>query len=105
MRATIDWSFRLLDRDEQRMFTWLSVFVDGFELDAACHVGAALDISQGESIDLVDSLVRRSMLSAAAPPPAAAVQRWQYGEVEAAIENVEQVVGSRLGRVVDHERR
>ena len=40
MRATIEWSYRLLDADEQRMFRWLAVFPNGFELDAVSHVAA-----------------------------------------------------------------
>ena len=40
MRATIDWSYRLLDADEQRMFLWLAVFPNGVELDAAHRVAA-----------------------------------------------------------------
>ena len=34
MRATIEWSYRLLEADEQRLFCWLAVFPGGAELDA-----------------------------------------------------------------------
>ena len=46
MRATIDWSYRLLDADEQRMFLWLAVFPNGVELDAAHRVAAGLGLDE-----------------------------------------------------------
>ena len=38
LEATLDWSYDLLDRDEQRVFRALGVFVDGFDLDAVAAV-------------------------------------------------------------------
>ncbi len=61
MRATIDWSYRLLDDDEQRMFRHLAVF-SGFELDAAQHVAGALGIDERAATDHVASLVHKSMI-------------------------------------------
>ena len=46
MRATIEWSYRLLDADEQRLFRWLAVFPNGFELDAVRHVAHLLGIAE-----------------------------------------------------------
>jgi len=44
MRATIAWSYDLLTRPEQRLFTRLAVFVGSFELEAAEQIcGADLD--------------------------------------------------------------
>ena len=55
MRATIDWSYRLLDADEQQVFLWLAVFANGFELDAGHHVF----LSQPQAVaDLVRELAR-----------------------------------------------
>lgn len=61
LRSTIDWSYRLLDDTERRLFAMLGVFVGGFTLEAAGEVW-----SQGESgvfeplASLLDnSLVRR----------------------------------------------
>ncbi len=64
MRATLDWSYRLLDPAEQRFLAWLAVFPSGFELDAAIHVAGALDLRRAVAVDLVESLVHRSMLTA-----------------------------------------
>ena len=57
LRATIEWSYDLLDEEEQRLFRRLSVFAGSFDLDAATAVAdAGLDTFQS----LVDkSLVRR----------------------------------------------
>lgn len=62
MRATIDWSYRLLDDDERRMFQWLSVFPNGFELDAAQHIAGAMGIDDLDARDHLASLVHKSMV-------------------------------------------
>jgi predicted ATPase/class 3 adenylate cyclase len=68
MRATIDWSYRLLEPDEQRLFLWLSVFPNGFELDAAHHVASALGIDGPSATEHVASLVQKSMVVAEPQP-------------------------------------
>jgi predicted ATPase/DNA-binding CsgD family transcriptional regulator len=52
LRATVDWSHRLLDPVEQTAFRGLAVFVGGFDLDAAQSVVAGL--SPEQLIRLVD---------------------------------------------------
>ena len=64
MRATIEWSYRLLDDDEQRLFRWLAVFPNGFELDAARHVAHLLGIDDAAATEHVASLVHKSMFTA-----------------------------------------
>ena len=47
LRATMDWSHDLLDEEERVLFRWLSVFADGFALEAAeavCHAGGAREV-------------------------------------------------------------
>jgi hypothetical protein len=41
MRATVDWSYRLLSSEQQQLFQWLAVFAGTFDLHAAEHVGGA----------------------------------------------------------------
>ena len=49
LEATLDWSYDLLDPDEQRVLRSLGVFVDGFDLDAPGHiVGAGPTYGQHE---------------------------------------------------------
>jgi predicted ATPase/DNA-binding SARP family transcriptional activator/Tfp pilus assembly protein PilF len=61
LRAAIDWSYRLLDEDEQRLFRSLAVFSGGFELDAAVavHGRDELDLLDPFSALIEHSLVRR----------------------------------------------
>jgi predicted ATPase/class 3 adenylate cyclase len=56
LRATIDWSFELLDEAERGLFTRLSVFVGGFTLEAAETVCEA-------TLDEIASLVDKSLLT------------------------------------------
>ena len=46
--SAIGWSYDLLDPDEQRLWRRLSVFVGGFELDAATEVCASPDLPPGQ---------------------------------------------------------
>ncbi len=70
MGDTIEWSYRLLDDGEQRLFRRLAVFpADGFELDAAVHVARSLGIDEDDAVTHVASLVHKSML-VAEPGPA-----------------------------------
>ena len=55
LRAAIEWSFQLLSPVEQELFARLSVFVGGFELEAAEAVCAA-------SLDDVESLMEQSLV-------------------------------------------
>ncbi|MEO8626136.1 MAG: adenylate/guanylate cyclase domain-containing protein [Candidatus Limnocylindrales bacterium] len=60
MRGAIEWSFQLLNPDEQQLFQRLSVFRGGFTLDAAEQIvlgGLALDIFDG-----LASLADKSLL-------------------------------------------
>ncbi len=59
MRDAIGWSYELLDGDEQAVLRNLSVFRGGFTLDAGARVA---DRSEVEAIDLIDSLVAKSLV-------------------------------------------
>jgi predicted ATPase len=62
--ATVDWSYSLLTASEQKLLRCLSVFVDGFQLDAAEAVCAGGDIGMFAVTDLVASLVDKSLVVA-----------------------------------------
>jgi predicted ATPase/class 3 adenylate cyclase len=62
LRGTVDWSYDLLDADEQTVFCRLGVFVGGFTIEAAEAVVGLGD--EGSVADAVWSLVRKSMLVA-----------------------------------------
>ena len=61
LRSCVDWSYELCTAREQQLWAWLSVFVGGFELDAAegiCPEGLVAD----DFLDAVASLVDKSIL-------------------------------------------
>jgi predicted ATPase/DNA-binding SARP family transcriptional activator len=64
LTATIDWSYRLLAEDEQALFARLSVFVGGFDLAAAHGVCAPAGASEDDTLELLTSLVDKSMVVA-----------------------------------------
>jgi predicted ATPase len=55
LRATIEWSYELLDAEEQRLFARLAVFKRGCTLDAARDVADA-------SLDALQSLVEKGLV-------------------------------------------
>lgn len=60
LQATLDWSYDLLDEDEQHFFRRCGVFVGSFDLPAAVAVSGFDDY---EAMDLLESLVAKSLLS------------------------------------------
>ena len=64
LQAAVDWSYELLDEAERRFFERLSVFTGGFTLDAARAVAAEEASSELEVVDLLGSLVAKSMVVA-----------------------------------------
>ena len=59
LEATLDWSYDLLDADEQRLFRSLGVFVDGFDLDA---VAAVANVSRQTATRLIEALIAKSLV-------------------------------------------
>ena len=64
--ATMDWSYGLLGPQEKGLFRRLSVFAGGFTLEAAEGVCAGEDLEGGEVLDLLASLVDKSLVLVAA---------------------------------------
>ena len=62
LRALVNWSYDLLQESEQIVLDRLSVFVGGFDLDAAEIVCGAAPIAPEEVLDLVTSLVDKSLV-------------------------------------------
>jgi predicted ATPase/DNA-binding winged helix-turn-helix (wHTH) protein len=62
LKATLDWSYRLLSESERMLLRWLGVFVHGFSLDGALHLGKARGLSQGETLDALSGLVSKSLV-------------------------------------------
>jgi hypothetical protein len=62
LRHAVQWSYDLLDDDEQTLLNWCSVFAGGFDLAGACAVAGSED--EFATLDLLDALVRKSLLVA-----------------------------------------
>jgi predicted ATPase len=59
LRATVEWSVGLLDDAEQHMLATLSVFADGWTVDAAVRVS---DLTEDAALDLLDALAGHSLV-------------------------------------------
>ena len=62
LRATVEWSYQLLDEDERAVFDRLGVFVGTFDAPAAIAVVAGDDHDAWAVTDALSSLVAKSML-------------------------------------------
>jgi predicted ATPase/DNA-binding winged helix-turn-helix (wHTH) protein len=72
LRHALDWSYRLLDASEQRVFRTLGVFAAGFTLELAVALLVDHDAGTGsrwEIIDRLSALIDRSLLVASADDP------------------------------------
>ena len=64
LRHTVAWSYDLLDDAEKTVLERCSVFAGGFDLQSACAVGGPEDVDDYAVLDLLDALVRKSLLIA-----------------------------------------
>jgi len=62
LRDTLQWSYDLLNAEEQRLFRWLSVFADGCTLQVLQAVCGSPGLDEARLIDTVISLLDKSLL-------------------------------------------
>ncbi len=62
LRATLDWSHDLLSDRERLLLRWLSVFAGGWTLEQAEEVCAGQGIEAWEVLDVLGSLVNKSLI-------------------------------------------
>ena len=60
LRATVEWSVGLLDDSEEQMLATMSIFVEGWTVEAAVHVSG---LTEDRTLDLLDSLAGHSLVS------------------------------------------
>ena len=94
LRATVEWSYSLLNTTEQSLLGRLSVFAEGFDLDAAEAVCGFGDIEPFDVADLLGSLVDKSLVAA---DPAGPAVRYRL------LETIRQFAAERLAEAVDGE--
>jgi predicted ATPase len=64
LHAALDWSYRLLTEEEQRVLRRLSVFAGSFTMDAAAAVAADPTYAESDIVDRVVALVSKSLVAA-----------------------------------------
>jgi predicted ATPase/DNA-binding SARP family transcriptional activator len=62
LRATIEWSYDLLDETEQLLFERLSIFAGAFTLAAAEAIVSGPEIGTGDVVDILGRLVDKSLV-------------------------------------------
>ena len=62
LRHAVAWSYDLLDDTEKSLLDRCSVFAGGFDLQSACAVAGSDDLDEYAILDLLDALVRKSLL-------------------------------------------
>ena len=63
LRSLIDWSYDLLHDSEKLLLQRLSVFAGGWTLEAAERICAGDDVEDGEVLDLLTSLIDKSLVA------------------------------------------
>jgi predicted ATPase len=64
LRHAVAWSYDHLDDAEKELLTRCSVFAGGFDVQSACAVGGSDSLDEYAILDLLDALVRKSLLVA-----------------------------------------
>ncbi len=64
LRHAMAWSYDLLDDAEKTVLDRCSVFAGGFDLQSACAVAGSDDLDEYAILEVVDALVRKSLLVA-----------------------------------------
>ena len=62
LRATVEWSYSLLEENERLVFDRLGVFPASFTSDAAVGVACGDDLAEWDVIDALTTLARKSMI-------------------------------------------
>jgi predicted ATPase len=94
LRATVDWSYSLLNGAEQSLLRRLSVFVESFDLDAAEAVCGLGDIAVFDVAELLGALVDKSLVVA---EPAGGALRYRL------LETIRRFAAERLAEVGEDE--
>ncbi len=89
LRATVEWSVDLLDDPEREMLAAMSVFVDGWTIEAAVHVSG---LAEDRTLDLLDALAGHSLVS---------VDATEAGPRFRMLESVRELAAEHLGTMTD----
>ena len=95
LRATLDWSFDLLDDEERQFFARLGLFVGSFDLAGATAVNSMDDY---DAMDVLESLVARNLVVAERPTPTAPTAAAPPPTRYRLLETVRMYAGEQLAR-------
>ncbi|OBI80080.1 transcriptional regulator [Mycobacterium sp. E740] len=88
LRASVDWSHALLTDSERTLFRRASVFMGGFDLDAAQSVCGDTDVERYQTLDQLTLLIDKSLIIADDSP---------FGTRYRMLETVRQYASEKLG--------
>jgi predicted ATPase/class 3 adenylate cyclase len=94
LRALIDWSYDLLSDPERILLQRLSVFADGWTLEAAEAICAGNAIEQDDIVDVLAQLINKSLVSIDTAPRTESRYRL--------LGTLRQYAGEKLGRAAGH---
>ncbi len=105
LRATVDWSYDLLDAATRRVFDRLAVFAGGFTLESAEAVVPDDEVVVDDVLDAISDLVGKSMVLADVQPDG--THRYglletmrQYGQERLEVAGIAEVVAERHARAM-----
>lgn len=87
LRHEVQWSYELLNEPEKTLLERCSVFAGGFDLQSACAIGGFAAADDYIALDLLDALVRKSLI---------AVDRSAGRARYSILETIRQFAGERL---------
>lgn len=96
LRATVDWSYSLLDQRERQVFERLGVFAGSFTAESAAGVATGDGLERFDVLDALTNLVNKSMVTATRDD--AGITRFQM------LETLRQFARERLGDDDDPDR-
>ncbi|HEX8968156.1 MAG TPA: tetratricopeptide repeat protein, partial [Chloroflexota bacterium] len=100
IRGALDWSYRLLEAEDRRLFERLALFVGGAGLDAVVAVCEGLSLPQARLRQGVESLVEKSLVTFSEP-----AESTRFGMLEVIREfALERLLASEGDGHVDHLR-
>ena len=94
LRAAIDWSYDLLSGAEQALLRRLSIFVNGWTLEAAQSICADTQISSAAIVDLLAQLINKSLV---------VVEKKQIWTRYRMLETIRQYAREKLGKADEEE--
>jgi predicted ATPase/class 3 adenylate cyclase len=95
LRATLDWSYNLLSENEQVLFRRLSIFVNGWTLEAAESVCSDETIHQEDVFEVLEQLVNKSLVI---------TEEWQSETRYRMLETMRQYANEKLIEAGESER-